>query len=100
MLTDEELDQFLSTHPEAGEEFRRLLRSYRPKSRSGRKRLRDETGPRSEEHVTIPVEFTLPPLPDSYTDIQPGSNMWMRYWRMHPEQQEDMIAFMRKGDTL
>lgn len=95
MPSDEELDKFLADHPEAHDEFRRLLGSMKPK-RPKRKRLRDKVPPRSEESVITPVEFHVPPLPESYTEIEPGTDMWLRFWRANPDKQEEMLEWQKK----
>jgi hypothetical protein len=55
---------------------------------------------RTEEDVTIsPTSFVVPEILDDYKKIVPGSSMWMRYWRDHPEEQDAMIEWhMRQVD--
>lgn len=79
----DELNALLEAHPEARDRMLRILGE-----------LDEEAHPHTQ---IIPVEFTIPPLPDTYTEIAPGTRMWIRYWREHPEEQSEMLAFAKGG---
>jgi len=96
MLKEEQLDQILAASPEARAEFDRLLQSFRPQSRPRPERQRGNRD--AEDRVVVPVEFTLPPLPESFQEIEPGTDLWIRYWKVHPEQQEEMLCFTKGGN--
>lgn len=56
------------------------------------------TVPREREPV---VPLTTPytdehPLPEDFKELDPGSEMWKRFWRAHPEKQNEMLAFRKE----
>lgn len=56
----------------------------------------DKAGPESirqqkREHAL--VSYDIPPIPDDFYDLQPGTEMWKRYWVERPEEQESMLAW-------
>lgn len=36
------------------------------------------------------------PMPDTYINLTPGTPEWTRYFKAHPEQQDEMLIFRRK----
>lgn len=37
----------------------------------------------------------IKPLPSTYLELTPGSEMWKRYWDAHPEEQSEMLLFRK-----
>lgn len=40
--------------------------------------------------------YTPPSMPSDYKDITPGTPEWLRYWKEHPEKQDEMIEWAKK----
>jgi len=32
---------------------------------------------------------------ESFQNLKPGTSDWMNFWKQHPDQQKEMIAFMQ-----
>ena len=39
------------------------------------------------------VSFDIPPIPDDFKTIEPGTNLWIRFWKAHPELQMEMLRW-------
>ena len=39
------------------------------------------------------VSYDIKPLPGTFKVIKIGSNEWIRFWKAHPEQQEEMLQW-------
>lgn len=44
----------------------------------------------------IEAEYQVAPVPDDFKEIEPGSDMWKRYWEQNPGQQDAMLAWKRE----
>jgi hypothetical protein len=40
--------------------------------------------------------FELPPLTEDFKELEPGSADWSRFWKEHPEQQEEMLTWRKE----
>lgn len=50
---------------------------------------------RSSHISEAKVSFNIKPLPNTYKVIRIGSYDWIRYWKVHPEQQEEMLEWKK-----
>jgi len=39
--------------------------------------------------------FAEKPLTEDFKTLEPGEGDWIRYWKAHPEQQEEMLEWRR-----
>jgi hypothetical protein len=52
---------------------------------------------RPVEQVQI-TEYEEAPLTEDFRTLRPGSSDWMRMWKSHPEQQDDMLAWKKSQE--
>ena len=50
---------------------------------------------RAVERPPIP-EYVVPPIPDDFHKIEPGTAAWSQFWDENPDQQEEMLAYKRE----
>ena len=42
------------------------------------------------------VSFVIPPLPTDFRILEPGTELWIRFWQEYPGQQEEMLRWKSK----
>ena len=50
---------------------------------------------RAVERPPIP-EYIVPPIPDDFRKIEPGTAAWSQFWDENPGQQEEMLVYKRE----
>ena len=60
----------------------------------------DKAGPEStrqqiREHAL--VSYDIPPIPDNFYGLKPGTYMWKQYWVERPEEQEKMLTWRKEN---
>lgn len=94
--TADELEKLLDEYPEARDELLRIVGKFRETSRSRKAAITQSVASPRSDDVVVPVEFDIPPVPSDFRGVDPGSRMWIRYWREHPEQQSEMLAYVEE----
>jgi len=52
----------------------------------------------NREPIQKQPDLGVPEVPEDFRTLEPGSEMWTRYWREHPEKQEEMLEWkMSRG---
>lgn len=59
-------------------------------------RITQTTKSSSSRESEAKVRFDIKPLPSTFEAIRIGSHDWIRYWRDHPEQQEEMLKWKQE----
>jgi len=53
--------------------------------------------------ITEPTQprasYELPPLPEDFRELEPGSSDWKRYWKAHPEKQGEMLEWKKEKES-
>ena len=75
MDSTDELIKLLASKPNAAKIIEQTMR---------------ERGVTSEQIVAIKL-FDIEPLPDDFRLLEPGTNLWLRFWKSHPEKQDIML---------
>ena len=50
---------------------------------------------RKAEPLPIP-DYVIPPIPEDYHEIEPGSAAWKQFWEENPDQQAEMLAWKKE----
>lgn len=46
--------------------------------------------------LVVAVSFRLPPLPDEFQELVPGSSLWIRFWKKYPNRQDEMLKWKKE----
>lgn len=82
---EEQLLNLVKENPSIGREIGEILRKYEPQ----KTRIVARVSQTSEAKVS----FEIKPLPADFREINPGTNLWIRYWKAHPELQMEMLRW-------
>lgn len=39
--------------------------------------------------------YTVPDVAEDYHGLKPGTPEWMRFWKAHPEKQDEMLSYSK-----
>ena len=45
------------------------------------------------------VPYVIPPIPDDFHELNPGTYMWIQFWTEHPEKQAEMLEWRIIGKS-
>lgn len=95
LITTHHLDWYLI---ELDEDYRNLAITNLLK---GYWAIDDKERPLASPDQPISFVDTYEPkeLPDDFKELEPGSADWTRYWRLHPEKQEAMLAWKKEREA-
>ena len=46
------------------------------------------------------VSFVIPTLPTDFRILEPGTELWIRFWQANPEQQEEMLVWKKESPSV
>ena len=81
---EQQLLNLVKENPSIGREIGRILSKHEPQGSPHKPRIALNEAK---------VSFDIPPIPADFKTIEPGTSLWIRYWKAHPELQMEMLRW-------